>query len=144
MNDGIKSMSDSPMPGVEFGRQCALIVEDLNRVQGVLDDAVAGLTADFSRIGEICSDVGGALPDGRDNRSLAQEIERRAHGAVVGVQFHDRVVQMLANISQRVQALGRASEPGAPAAGVEALAEAADLHTRRPVRGGGEGDVELF
>jgi hypothetical protein len=143
MNDGIKSMSGPPMPGGEFARQCALIVEDLDRVRRIVDDAVTGLAVDFSRIGEICSGVGAPLPDGRDG-GLMREIERRALAAVIGLQFHDRVVQMLTNISQRVEALGLATAPGATAAGVEALARAADLHTRRPVRSGGEGDVELF
>jgi hypothetical protein len=142
MNDGIKSMSGSPVPGVEFARQCALIVEDLDRIRRMVDDAVAGLAADFSRIGEICSGAGGPSQDAQD--SLMRELERCASGAVVGLQFHDRVVQMLTNISQRVEALGLATAPGATAAGVEALAKAADLHMRRPVRSGGEGDVELF
>jgi hypothetical protein len=143
MSEGSKSMIGSPISGAEFARQCALIVEDLGRIRRIVDDAVSGLAADFSRIGEICSGAGGPLPDGRDKGSLMQEIERRALGAVVGLQFHDRVVQMLANLTQRVEALGLAGDPAATPY-LDALAKAADLHARRPVQMGGEGDVELF
>lgn len=146
----IHAQSKDALSGSEFGRQCGHIVEDLDRVRSILNGAVTGLSADFSRIAEICAVPYDQPLEVGEAANLVREVEQRALIAVIELQFHDRVVQMLGNIVRRVEALARAAETNGQsgqwteAGATQVLAEVVELQRRRPAPGGGEGDVELF
>ena len=125
----------------EFARQCEFIVTDLERVQGIIDRAVAELAANFAAIAEFAAVAPRSA--GEPETGRAADIARHAQAAIVHLQFHDLTVQMLGNLSRRVAALaGRETNIGHLRE--EGIRDAVALHRHCPAPGGKEGDIELF
>lgn len=139
-----------------FGRHGRCLQRDMVQMKSLIDDAVGNLMTNFAAITELTRSLARCLdetpPDER-GRCAAQvrEIERQSRSAVVNLQFHDMVSQLLGNMRSRIDALETAARLASGDAGAsqqirDALAQVSFLEQRKPTAQPvmKTGDIEMF
>jgi hypothetical protein len=154
-----------------FGRHGSCLQRDMVQMKSLIDDAVGNLTTNFAAITELTRSLARCLdetplirrgfvqtvleetpPDERGRcAAQAREIERQSRSAVVNLQFHDMVSQLLGNMRSRIDALETAARLASGDAGAsqqirDALAQVSFLEQRKPIAQPvmKTGDIELF
>lgn len=156
---------ESRAPGVSepgnlreaFGHHGSCLRRDMVQLQSLIDDAVGNLLTHFTAISELArarvvaleqeAGAGGQESDA----SVAQEIVVHSRRAVVDLQCHDMVSQLLGNMKSRIDALEAAAslasgDTGASQQIRDVLAQVTVLEQRKPTAQPvmKTGDIDLF